>query len=83
MSDDVVFFHNGSLPAAEEKLSLVSFSLEHALSDGIFTPCGTFTAKVTHSNVVQVKSHVREVESHGREVESHVREVESHVRELE
>lgn len=39
--------------AAEEKQSLVSFSLEHALIDGIFTPCGTFTAKVTHSNVVQ------------------------------
>lgn len=39
--------------AQEEKQTPVSFSLEHALNDEVFKPCGTFTAKATHSSNMQ------------------------------
>eukprot|EP00959_Pyramimonas_sp_CCMP1952_P440668 9226024-Pyramimonas_sp.AAC.1 len=40
--------------AQEEKQTPVSFTLEHALNDDTFTPCGTFTAKTTHNQYMQV-----------------------------
>lgn len=42
-----------SKTAQEEKQTPVSFTLEHALNDDTFTPCGIFTAKATHSPNVQ------------------------------
>lgn len=39
--------------AQEEKQTPVSFTLEHALNDDTFTPCGTFTAKTTHNQYMQ------------------------------